>query len=126
MLALRARGLLMGNLGDLLAAELRFPASLPLYAAAARDYESFLKVDPGNTIAWNNLAANLMSLGLITEAAGRLQEAGCIRYRRGHIEVLGRQELEARTCECYRVVRDELRRLLHDPQYRQVESAIEA
>ncbi len=74
MLALRARGLLMGNLGDLLAAELRFPASLPLYAAAARDYESFLKVDPGNTIAWNNLAANLMSLGLITEAAGRPRE----------------------------------------------------
>jgi CRP-like cAMP-binding protein len=54
----------------------------------------------------------------ITEAAGRLQEAGYIRYRRGHISVLDRAGLEAKSCECYGVVRAELRRLLNDVQYK--------
>jgi tetratricopeptide (TPR) repeat protein len=74
MLALRARGLLLSNFGDLAAGDLRFTAALPHYAAAARDYESFLKVDAGNTIAWNNLGANLQSLGLMTEGSGRPRE----------------------------------------------------
>ncbi len=43
----------------------------------------------------------------VTEAAGRLQQAGCISYRRGHISVLDRAALEARACECYAVVRKE-------------------
>jgi CRP-like cAMP-binding protein len=50
----------------------------------------------------------------ITEAAGRLQEAGVIRYRRGHIAVLDRNGLRRRTCECYAVVKAELNRLLTD------------
>jgi CRP-like cAMP-binding protein len=50
----------------------------------------------------------------VTDAAGRLQAAGCIRYRRGHIGVLDRVGLEARTCECYGVVKKELDRLLND------------
>jgi len=52
----------------------------------------------------------------ITEAAGQLQLAGVIRYRRGHIAVLDRHGLEARTCECYAVVKNELARLLTDAQ----------
>jgi len=48
----------------------------------------------------------------ITEAAGNLQKAGLIQYQRGHIEVLDRKGLEARSCECYRVVRSEYDRLL--------------
>ena len=55
----------------------------------------------------------------ITEAAGRLQSAGFIRYRRGHISVLNRVGLEAGACECYAVVKKELSRLLSDVQYRQ-------
>jgi Mn-dependent DtxR family transcriptional regulator len=50
----------------------------------------------------------------ITEAAGNLQRAGMIRYRRGHIEVLERKGLEERACECYAVVHKELDRLLAD------------
>jgi CRP-like cAMP-binding protein len=50
----------------------------------------------------------------ITEAAGNLQRAGVIRYRRGHISVLERTGLEARVCECYAVVKQELIRLLSD------------
>ena len=54
----------------------------------------------------------------ITDVAGELQRAGCIRYRRGHIAVLDRRGLETRACECYAVIRQELRRLLSDVRYR--------
>ncbi|MDE2372314.1 MAG: Crp/Fnr family transcriptional regulator [Burkholderiales bacterium] len=50
----------------------------------------------------------------VTEAAGRLQEAGYIRYRRGHIGVTDRAGLETQACECYQVVKKELARLLDD------------
>lgn len=56
----------------------------------------------------------------ITEAAGKLQRAGLISYRRGHIAVLDRNGLEGHACECYAVVKKELARLLPDAQYRQV------
>ena len=62
----------------------------------------------------------------ITEAAGKLQRAGLIRYRRGHIAVLERSGLEAGACECYAVVKKELGRLLPDVRYRQSTSAIAA
>lgn len=48
----------------------------------------------------------------ITDAAGKLQSAGLIRYRRGHISVLDRSGLEAQACECYGVVKKEMSRLL--------------
>jgi hypothetical protein len=43
----------------------------------------------------------------ITDAAGKLQKAGVIRYRRGHITVLDHRELQTRVCECYAVVNGE-------------------
>jgi CRP-like cAMP-binding protein len=55
----------------------------------------------------------------VTDAAGHLQAAGYIRYRRGHIGVLDRSGLETRACECYGVVKKELGRLLSDVRYRQ-------
>jgi CRP-like cAMP-binding protein len=48
----------------------------------------------------------------ITEAAGRLQQVGFIRYRRGHIDVLDRIGLQSRACECYAAVKNEMNRLL--------------
>jgi CRP-like cAMP-binding protein len=47
----------------------------------------------------------------VTEAAGNLQAAGLIHYRRGKITVVDRPKLEARVCECYGVVRRETDRL---------------
>ena len=52
----------------------------------------------------------------VTLAAGALQSAGLIRYRRGQMEIVDRQGLENVSCECYRVLRDEFDRLLgHTP-----------
>lgn len=50
--------------------------------------------------------------GGITVAAGDLRDAGYIRYRRGHIEVLQREGLEGRACECYAMAKQEALRLL--------------
>jgi len=67
------------------------------------------------------LIANMLGVRRegITEAAGNLQRAGFISYRRGHIAVLDRSGLEARVCECYGVVKTELNRLMFDVCYRQ-------
>jgi CRP-like cAMP-binding protein len=51
----------------------------------------------------------------VTQAAGRLQDEGLIRYARGRIEVLDRPGLEAACCECYATVRDEYERVLRLP-----------
>jgi CRP-like cAMP-binding protein len=59
----------------------------------------------------------------ITDAAGKLQGAGVIRYRRGHISVLDRTGLEARSCECYGVVKAEMNRLLALAPFCQDEAA---
>jgi CRP-like cAMP-binding protein len=48
----------------------------------------------------------------VTASALKLQEAGLIRYARGHISVLDRAGLEQRACECYAVVKKEYERLL--------------
>jgi CRP-like cAMP-binding protein len=61
-----------------------------------------------------DLIANMLGVRRegVTEGAVRLQKAGLIRYSRGHITVLDRAGLEARTCECYEVVKREYDRLL--------------
>ena len=48
----------------------------------------------------------------ITEVAGRLQQGGFIKYRRGHIDVVDQIGLQSRACECYTAVKNEMNRLL--------------
>jgi len=62
------------------------------------------------------LIANMLGVRRegVTEAAGHLQKAGLIDYHRGRITVLDRSGLEARSCECYAVVKKEFDRLLPD------------
>jgi CRP-like cAMP-binding protein len=50
----------------------------------------------------------------VTQAAGNLQDAGLIHYKRGQIVILDAPRLEARACECYAVVKREYDRLLPD------------
>lgn len=48
---------------------------------------------------------------VVTAAANKLQDAGYIRYRRGHITILNLRGLESSSCECYRVVIEEISHL---------------
>ena len=70
---------------------------------------------PGNQLVMTQeLIANMLGVRRegVTEAAQKLQDAGLIRYARGHITVLDRPALESRSCECYAVVKKEYDRLL--------------
>jgi Mn-dependent DtxR family transcriptional regulator len=60
------------------------------------------------------LIANMLGVRRegVTDAAGKLQKLGVIKYRRGKIIVLDRPRLEALSCECYEVVKKETDRLL--------------
>jgi CRP-like cAMP-binding protein len=81
---------------------------------------------PTNELAMTQeLIANMLGVRRegVTEAAGKLQEAGLIRYRRGHITVLDRPKLEKRVCECYAVVKKEMDRLLPNRTETSVEKA---
>lgn len=48
----------------------------------------------------------------VTVAAGNLQKAGLIKYRRGEITILDRAGLEKVSCECYRLVAEVYERLV--------------
>ncbi len=63
------------------------------------------------------LIANMLGVRRegVTDAAGKLQQAGLIHYSRGRITVVDRPGLEAQVCECYAVVKKEFDRLLSHP-----------
>lgn len=70
-----------------------------------------LDLQPGNSLEMTHEhLAHLLGVRRegVTEAAGRLQAAGFIQYHRGHIKLTDRAGLEAHTCDCYRLVRDQL------------------
>ncbi|OGT88265.1 MAG: Crp/Fnr family transcriptional regulator [Gammaproteobacteria bacterium RIFOXYA12_FULL_61_12] len=74
------------------------------------------RLSSNELVMTQELIANMLGVRRegVTEAAGNVQRAGLIEYRRGHITVLDRAGLEARTCECYSVVKKEYDRLLPD------------
>ena len=70
---------------------------------------------PSNRLVMTQeLIANMLGVRRegVTNAAGKLERAGAIKYARGHITVLDRPKLEALCCECYAVVKKETDRLL--------------
>lgn len=87
------------------------------------------RMDTGELVMTQELIASTLGVRRegITAAAGRLQQAGYIRYRRGHITGLDRSGLESRACECYAVVKRECSRLLPDrPPGHGVETAAQS
>ena len=67
-------------------------------------------------IMTHELIANMLGVRRegVTDAAGKLQKLGVMRYSRGRITVLNRPELERLCCECYGVVKRETERLQPD------------
>lgn len=72
------------------------------------------RVGTADFVMTQDLVANTLGVRResITVSATKLQQAGVIRYRRGHISVLDRERLETRACECYAVVKEESSRLM--------------
>lgn len=72
------------------------------------------RLSDSELVMTQELIANMLGVRRegVTEGALKLQQAGLITYRRGHITVLDRPGLEERTCECYQVVKREYDRLL--------------
>jgi len=83
------------------------------------------RAPPGEMVMTQELVASMLGVRResVTLAAGHFQEAGYIRYRRGHITVLDAAGLESCACECYGVVKTEMRRLLTETLLRQGEAA---
>jgi CRP-like cAMP-binding protein len=71
------------------------------------------RLSANKLVMTHELIANMLGVRRegITDAAGRLQKQGVIRYSRGRITVLDRAALEELCCECYSVVRRETDRL---------------
>ena len=74
------------------------------------------RLEGNELIMTQELIANMLGVRRegVTEGALKLQKAGLIQYARGRIQVLDREGLERRSCECYAVVKKEYDRLLPD------------
>ena len=79
------------------------------------------RLPDNRVIMTQELIANMLGVRRegVTEAAGKLQAQGVIKYHRGRITVLDRPRLERLSCECYAVVKKESDRLFSD-RYRPV------
>jgi CRP-like cAMP-binding protein len=72
------------------------------------------RLPDNRVIMTQKLIANILGVRRegVTEAAGKLQSLGVIKYHRGRITVIDRPGLERLSCECYAVVKNETDRLL--------------
>jgi len=72
------------------------------------------RLQTNEIVMTQELIANMLGVRRegVTGAAGKLQKAGLISYKRGKINIIDRGGLEKRTCECYAVVKNEYDRLL--------------
>ncbi len=75
------------------------------------------RLSSNQLVMTQELIANMLGVRRegVTEAAGKLDKLGVIRYARGRITVLDRPKLEQLCCECYAVVKKESDRLLPRP-----------
>lgn len=71
------------------------------------------RLESNELIMTQELIANMLGVRRegVSVAAHNLQNAGVIRYKRGHITIVDRSGLESRVCECYQVVKTECDRL---------------
>ncbi len=84
-----------------------------LAAFPAAEFRRLDRLPSNKVVITHELVAGILGVRResVTAAAGKLQRAGVLSYRRGHIAVVGRPRLEAAACECYTVVRQQYSRL---------------
>jgi CRP-like cAMP-binding protein len=72
------------------------------------------RLESNELVMTQELIANMLGVRRegVSVAAHHLQNAGLIRYARGHITIVDRPGLESKVCECYQVVKTECDRLL--------------
>jgi len=73
----------------------------------------FVKKTSGATHELIALTLGVRRAG-VSEASSDLKNAGIIAYQRGHIQILDQPRLEAQTCVCHQVIKDEFDRLYAD------------
>ncbi|HUR89430.1 MAG TPA: Crp/Fnr family transcriptional regulator [Ramlibacter sp.] len=75
---------------------------------------AFDRIDDGDLRITHEVLAQLLGVRRegVTVAIGALVEAGCLRTSRAHVAMGDRARLEAASCDCYRIIRDEYARLL--------------
>jgi tetratricopeptide (TPR) repeat protein len=89
-LALRARALLTGQLGDVAAHRMRQMDAYALILDQGRDWRTLASVDPSNAVSWNNLAVARNNAGARLRDAGRLSEAREVFRQNADVEVFAR------------------------------------
>jgi CRP-like cAMP-binding protein len=74
------------------------------------------RLDSQELVMTQELMASILGVRRegVTEIARKLQEAGTIRYRRGHITVIDRDGLQRGACDCYDIMRKEFDQVFHD------------
>ena len=72
------------------------------------------RLSKNQLVMTQDLIANMLGVrrASVSDAAGKLQNLGVIKYKQGQITVLDRPKLESLCCECYRVVKNETDRLM--------------
>jgi CRP-like cAMP-binding protein len=76
------------------------------------------RTDNSNLPLTQEFISQMLAVGrtTVTVVAGKLQQAGLIRYHRGRIEIVDRLKLEEAACECYRTIRRRTDAVFRPPQ----------
>jgi CRP-like cAMP-binding protein len=71
------------------------------------------RLDTDEFFITHEFMANMLGIrrASVSEVAKQLQDEGLVDYNRGKFRILNREGLEARSCDCYSIVRDEFDRL---------------
>jgi len=92
--ALRSHGLLVGMLGFFEGNQLHLRKSLEFAREGEKDWRTFVTLDPGNSLSWNNLAGSILDVASTLENLGDLSE-GLAVYRACWDLVKSRRDIRA-------------------------------
>jgi hypothetical protein len=91
MPAMRSRGNAGSYLGLIETNNLRMASGLAMLASSERAWEDFVKLDPSNNSAWNNLAVARAGSAAALLAMGRVEDS--VRKRKETVDVAGKARM---------------------------------